>query len=208
MPHLWIATPKSPAQLWYKIHVVYVDRTKIIPVAEKSVASITDQREYLIDDERKSMCVGVPPSTENRNTYVYIMLLYCSSILLAREYSSDISSSSIYRGELSFLIPDHFCICLRDSAVLTGYLFRQGPACVHVHSWKNVLGVSGVVSFAHNWKNVLCRKMSTVKAHRQGISTTCVFRMTFTPYSFHTVVSQKTLVYTGRASHELSIDTP
>ena len=52
-----------------------------------------------------------------------------------------ISSSSIYRGELSFLQPVHFCICWRDSAVLTGYLFRQWPACVRVPNWKNVLGV-------------------------------------------------------------------
>ena len=42
-----------------------------------------------------------------------------------------------YRGELSFLQPVHFCICWRDSAVLTGYLFRQWPACVHVPNWKN-----------------------------------------------------------------------
>ena len=53
-----------------------------------------------------------------------------------------ISSSSIYRGELSFLQPVHFCICWRDSAVLNGYLFRQWPACVCVPNWKNnVLGV-------------------------------------------------------------------
>ena len=32
--------------------------------------------------------------------------------------------------------------------------------------------------------------------------------MTFTPYSFHTVVLQKTLLYTCQASQELSIDTP
>ena len=74
-----------------------------------------------------------------------------------------IGSSSIYRGELSFLPPVQFCICSRDSAVLTGYLFQQGPACVHVPNWKNVLQVSGVVRcvwhFA-NWKNVLCHKMS------------------------------------------------
>ena len=71
-----------------------------------------------------------------------------------------IDSSSIYRGELSFLSPVQFCICLRDSAVLTGYLFRQGPVCVRVPNWKNVLRVSGLVSFANNWKNVLCCKMS------------------------------------------------
>ena len=29
--------------------------------------------------------------------------------------------------------------CLRDSAVLTGYLFRQRPACVRVPNSKNVL---------------------------------------------------------------------
>ena len=28
-----------------------------------------------------------------------------------------------------------------NSAVLTGYLFRQWPACVHVPNWKNVLQV-------------------------------------------------------------------
>ena len=52
---------------------------------------------------------------------------------------------SINRGELSFLQPVHFCICWRDSAVLSGYLFRQWPACVRVPNWKNVLGVSAVV---------------------------------------------------------------
>ena len=62
-------------------------------------------------------------------------------------------SSSIYwfllshRGELSFL---HFCICWRDSAVLSGYLFRQWPACVRVPNWQNVLGVSAVVSRVWN----------------------------------------------------------
>ena len=65
-------------------------------------------------------------------------------------------------GELSFLPPVQFCICSRDSPVLTGYLFRQLPACVRGPNWKNVLRVSGVVRcvwrFA-NWKNVLCRKM-------------------------------------------------
>ena len=40
------------------------------------------------------------------------------------------------RGELSFLSPVQFCICLRDSAILTGYLFQQGPACMHVPNWK------------------------------------------------------------------------
>ena len=70
--------------------------------------------------------------------------------------------SSPYRGELSFLPPVQFCICSCDSAILTSYLFRQGPACVHVLHWKNVLQVSGVIRcvwhFA-NWKNVLCHKM-------------------------------------------------
>ena len=33
-----------------------------------------------------------------------------------------------YRGELSFLPPVHFCICWRDSAVLSGYNGRR--ACV------------------------------------------------------------------------------
>ena len=37
--------------------------------------------------------------------------------------SSCIGSSSIYKGELSFLQPVHFCICWHDSAVLTSYLF-------------------------------------------------------------------------------------
>ena len=75
----------------------------------------------------------------------------------------DIGSCSIYRGELSFLPPVQFCICLHDSAILTSYIFQQWPACVHVPNWKNDLGVSGVVRcvwcFA-NWKNVLCHKMS------------------------------------------------
>ena len=78
-----------------------------------------------------------------------------------------IGSSSIYRGELSFLPLVQFCICLHDGAILTGYLFRQGPACVHVLNWKNVLQVSGVIRcvwhFA-NWKNVLCHKMSMCMA--------------------------------------------
>ena len=43
-----------------------------------------------------------------------------------------IGSSSIYRGELSFLQPVHFGICWHNSAVLNGYLFRQWPACVRV----------------------------------------------------------------------------
>ena len=80
---------------------------------------------------------------------------------------SNIGSSSIYRGELSFLPPVQFCICSHNSAVLTGFLFRQGPACVHVLNWKNVLRVSGVIRcvwrFA-NWENVLCRKMSMCMA--------------------------------------------
>ena len=40
-----------------------------------------------------------------------------------------IGSSSIYRGELSFQQPVHFCICWRDSA---SYLSQQWAACVHV----------------------------------------------------------------------------
>ena len=51
-----------------------------------------------------------------------------------------IGSSSIYRGELSFLQPVHFCICWRDSAVLTGYLFRQWPACMRVMKRWNCAG--------------------------------------------------------------------
>ena len=35
----------------------------------------------------------------------------------------DIGSSSIYRGELSFLSLVQFCIFWRDSAILTGNLF-------------------------------------------------------------------------------------
>ena len=54
-----------------------------------------------------------------------------------------ISSSSIYRGELSFLQPVHFCICWRDSAVLTGHLYRQWPACMCVPNWKNKCSGSG-----------------------------------------------------------------
>ena len=49
-----------------------------------------------------------------------------------------VSSSSIYRRELSFLQPVHFCICWCDSAILTGYLFRQWPECVRVPNLKNV----------------------------------------------------------------------
>ena len=49
----------------------------------------------------------------------------------------NVSSSSIYRGELSFLQLVHFCICWRDSAVLTGYLFRQWLACVRVPNSEN-----------------------------------------------------------------------
>ena len=93
-----------------------------------------------------------------------------------------IGSSSIYRGELSFLPLVQFCICSCGSAILTSYLFRQWPACVRVPNWKNVLGVSGVIRcvwhFANwkmscvircvcvwclaNWKNVLCHKMCIV----------------------------------------------
>ena len=94
-----------------------------------------------------------------------------------------IGSSSIYRGELSFLPLVQFCICSRDSAVLTGYLFRQWPACMHVPNWKNVLQVSGVVRCVYgvlligkmscvvrclcvccfaDWKNVLCGEMCIV----------------------------------------------
>ena len=47
-----------------------------------------------------------------------------------------ISSSSIYRGELSFLQPVHFCICWHDSAVLTSFLFQQWLACACVPNWK------------------------------------------------------------------------
>ena len=41
-----------------------------------------------------------------------------------------------------------------DSAILTGYLFRHWPACVHVPNWKTVLCLC-VWHFA-NWKNVMC----------------------------------------------------
>ena len=70
--------------------------------------------------------------------------------------------SSIYRGELSFLQPVHFCICWCNSAILTGYLFQQWPVCMHVPNWKNVLGVSAVIRCVPNWKNVLCYKMCLV----------------------------------------------
>ena len=66
-------------------------------------------------------------------------------------------------GLVSFLPPVQFCICLRDSALLTSYLVRQWPACVRVPNWKNAMQVSGVVRcvwHCANWKNVLCRKMS------------------------------------------------
>ena len=56
-----------------------------------------------------------------------------------------IGSSSIYRGELSFQQQVHFCICWRNSAKLTSYLFRQWLACMCVPNWKNVLGVSIVI---------------------------------------------------------------
>ena len=53
---------------------------------------------------------------------------------------NNMSSSSIYRGELSFLQRVHFCIC---SAILTGYLFRQWLACMHFligkMSWESAL---------------------------------------------------------------------
>ena len=45
----------------------------------------------------------------------------------------------LFIGEFSFLQPVHFCICWRDSPVLSGYLFRQWLACVCVPNWKNVL---------------------------------------------------------------------
>ena len=47
---------------------------------------------------------------------------------------------------------------------------------MHVPSWKNVLRVSGVVSFAHNRKNVLCRKVYVVLLIRKMF---CVVRCVF-----------------------------
>ena len=38
-------TPKSPAQLWYKIHVFFGDHTYQSTGHKKSVATISDQRE-------------------------------------------------------------------------------------------------------------------------------------------------------------------
>ena len=75
---------------------------------------------------------------------VTITMYFISNFLITehRILVPPLYSSSIYRGELSFLQPVHFCICWRHSAVLTGYLFRQWPACVCVPNWKNnVLGV-------------------------------------------------------------------
>ena len=46
--HLIIFTDcKSPAKLWYKIHVFYMGHT-YQSTNEKSVASISDQREYVV----------------------------------------------------------------------------------------------------------------------------------------------------------------
>ena len=59
--------------------------------------------------------------------------------LSARDIWAHIGSSSIYRGELSFLSLVQFCICSRNSAIFTGYVFRQEPVCVRVPNWKNVL---------------------------------------------------------------------
>ena len=42
------------------------------------------------------------------------------------------------------------------SAVLTGYLFRQWPACVHVPNWKNVLQVSNLVRYVWRFACVWC----------------------------------------------------
>ena len=46
------------------------------------------------------------------------------------------SSLYIYRGELSFLQPVHFCICWRNTAILSSYLFQQWLACMCVSNWK------------------------------------------------------------------------
>ena len=81
------------------------------------------------------------------------MTLISSFVFLAFEYSEmkawnfevSIGSSSIYRGELSFLQLVHFCICWCNNAVLTGYLFQQWLACVCVPNWENVLGVNAVI---------------------------------------------------------------
>ena len=69
-----------------------------------------------------------------------------------------ISSSSIYRGELSFLQPVHFCICWRDNAVLTGYLFPQWPACVCVPNWKRCRKMCMVTSATYTVADIIYAK--------------------------------------------------
>ena len=71
----------------------------------------------------------------------------CKPLALARCIWAHISSSSIHRGELSFLQPDNFCICWCDSAILTSYLFRQWLACVHVPNWEKLY--SCILSLDH-----------------------------------------------------------
>ena len=88
-----------------------------------------------------------------RSIFLKVQTIWWMDIVSIRFVDSDIiytlwlhlriiiSSSSIYRGELSFLQLVHFCICWCDSAILKGYLFQQWLACVHVPNWKNVLRV-------------------------------------------------------------------
>ena len=82
------------------------------------------------------MLVGIVPTI----TSLGELLALCIS---AREFRL-ILVPPLYRGELSFLQPVHFCICWHDRAILNGYLFLQWLACVHVPNWENVLGVSAV----------------------------------------------------------------
>ena len=60
-----------------------------------------------------------------------------------------------------------------NSAILTGYLFRQWPVCVRVPNWKNVLCLC-VWRFA-NWKNVMChwKKVLRVSAAIRCVSHVC-----------------------------------
>ena len=65
----------------------------------------------------------------------------------------------------------HFCICLRDSAVLSGYsyLFRQWPACVRVPNC-HVLGVSAVESDVYgDISNVHSRRYTANRNEAQAV---------------------------------------
>ena len=50
--------PKSPAQLWYKsTYSMWIALPKPL-VAEKSVVSITDQREYILKEQKEDFVAG------------------------------------------------------------------------------------------------------------------------------------------------------